>query len=507
MTRTFLLNCGVGVLVVSVGCSAPAGTSGGAAPVYYDLASGAPTDAVVAAEDGTAPADTQGAAGTCSPCVSNDECLAGFRCAQAADSSYCLAECGGALPACQASEQCSLVSDTEGKQAQVCASTIQTCGGTPVVGPDSGATDPADAGVDTGVDTGPSPGNCAGFADPATAACCVCGAGKTCATNGCYNGWLCNLASCKCNPAPATCDSADASPPTDTAAPDVPVSNPGDDVVDNSGGVLSSLDFAMVGDTRPPTPNSIALYPKAIIGQLWADVEAEAPHLAFAMTTGDYQFSTAKSTSGAPQFDLYLAAQKAFTGKVFYALGNHECTGATASNCGTGNANGLTATYLSFQQKLLAPIGQTLPYYTLNFKHKDGKWTAKFVVVAANAWDGAQAAWLDAELAKPTTYTFVVRHEGDLTTEAPGVVPSGNLLKKYPFTLLLAGHTHTYEYFPGKKEVILGNGGAPLATAINYGYGVMRQHADLNLEFNVYDYASHAVLGHFVVKPNGVPVP
>jgi len=38
----------------------------------------------------------------------------------------------------------------------------------------------------------------------------------------------------------------------------------------------------------------------------------------------------------------------------------------------------------------------------------DGSWTSKTVFVAANAWSDAQATWLDAELAKPTTYTFLV---------------------------------------------------------------------------------------------------
>ena len=31
--------------------------------------------------------------------------------------------------------------------------------------------------------------------------------------------------------------------------------------------------------------------------------------------------------------------------------------------------------------------------------------------VACNAWTSTQATWLDAQLAKQTTYTFVVRHE------------------------------------------------------------------------------------------------
>ncbi|MFO0572054.1 MAG: hypothetical protein U0263_40905 [Polyangiaceae bacterium] len=61
--------------------------------------------------------------------------------------------------------------------------------------------------------------------------------------------------------------------------------------------------------------------------------------------------------------------------------------------------------------KLLNPTGQTVPYYTKNVNAADGAWTAKFVFVAPNAWTDAQGTWLEAELAKPTTYTFIVRHE------------------------------------------------------------------------------------------------
>ena len=36
--------------------------------------------------------------------------------------------------------------------------------------------------------------------------------------------------------------------------------------------------------------------------------------------------------------DLYLAARQPYPNVQFPAMGNHECTGATASNCGTAEA-------------------------------------------------------------------------------------------------------------------------------------------------------------------------
>ena len=97
-----------------------------------------------------------------------------------------------------------------------------------------------------------------------------------------------------------------------------------------------------------------------------------------------------------------------FTNAVYAALGNHECTGATDSNCGTGNADGITKNYTAFMTKFLEPQGYTKPYYVVNLTAQDGTWTAKLVFIAANAWDSTQSAWLTTTLAQPTTYTFVV---------------------------------------------------------------------------------------------------
>ncbi len=274
-----------------------------------------------------------------------------------------------------------------------------------------------------------------------------------------------------------------------------------------SGGTLDLLNFVIVGDTRPPNEDDTTGYPTAIITKIWQDVEALSPRPAFAVTTGDYQYANPTGTQQAPQIALYLGARAAYSNVTFPAMGNHECTGSTDSNCGTGNTNGITPNYTIFLTKLLAPLGVTLPYYTANVASTTtgtGAWTAKFVFIAANAWDAAQSTWLDAELAKPTTYTFVVRHESITANTAPGVTPSEAIITKYPYTLRLIGHTHEYYYDPQNREVISGNGGAPLSGSGDYGYLVARQRAsDGAVVFTEYDYMTNAVVDTFAVTAAG----
>jgi hypothetical protein len=125
------------------------------------------------------------------------------------------------------------------------------------------------------------------------------------------------------------------------------------------------------------------------------------------------------------------------------------------------------------------------------------------VFIAANAWNAAQATWLDTTLAQPTTYTFIVRHEKSYDTTAPGVAPSGIVIQNHPYTFILEGHTHTVQLYAGSKEFVVGNGGAPLITSINYGYAVARQRQDKAITFSAYDFQSHNLLLGFAVKPDG----
>jgi hypothetical protein len=262
--------------------------------------------------------------------------------------------------------------------------------------------------------------------------------------------------------------------------------------------------FAIVGDTRPTKPDDVAKYPTAIITAIWDDIEHSSPHPDFAISTGDYQFSSINSSGTVnKQFDLYLGARGRFSGTVYPAMGNHECAGATASNCGQGNRDGITSIYSAFMTRMLNPQGITKPYYEVKIAAQNGSWTAKIVIVAANAWDSAQATWLDQALAESTTYTFIVRHESASVTNAPGVTPSEVIINKHPFTLKIVGHKHKYEHKPTLKEVVCGNGGAPLALHGNHGFAIVERLANGILQFTEYDYQTKAIVDQFRISADG----
>jgi Calcineurin-like phosphoesterase len=272
-----------------------------------------------------------------------------------------------------------------------------------------------------------------------------------------------------------------------------------------TGGKLDVLNFAIAGDTRPPTEDDTSAYPTAVITKIWQDIQAANPRPAFAIATGDYQFANPNGSQSAPQLALYMGARKAYEGSLFAAMGNHECTGGTSSQCGTGNPDGVTTNYANFLSKFLEPINVTTPYYVVNIGSTTaGAWTAKFVFIAANAWTTAQGTWLTQTLAVPTTYTFVIRHESAETSDVNGVTASTPIIADAPYTLLIVGHTHTYEYRPSSKEVIIGNGGAPLSGTLNYGYVIARQRAsDGAMVFTEYDYMTNAANQSFAVLANG----
>jgi hypothetical protein len=151
---------------------------------------------------------------------------------------------------------------------------------------------------------------------------------------------------------------------------------------------------------------------------------------------------------------------------------------------------------------MIFPLGETRPYYAKRFSGPD--WTAKFVFIAGNAWTDEQAVWLENALSEDTTYTFVVRHEPHYSSTAPGVDPSTTILAKHPLTMLITGHTHSYGHVPAYREIIVGNGGAPLTSSTNYGYVIVARQPDGTLQTTSYDYMSHAIVEQFSVTPGGV---
>jgi len=287
----------------------------------------------------------------------------------------------------------------------------------------------------------------------------------------------------------------------------VPLDAPATPGAGNGGGLLDELRFAVIGDTRPANLDDTAHYPTSIVGQIWTAVEAEQPHPPFAVTTGDYMFASTAGHEQMPQLDVYLGARAAYHGIVYPALGNHECNGYTNSNCGPGGATGLPANYTTYLQRMVEPLGEHRPYYVERFAATDGSWTAKFVFIAANAWSSDQDRWLESALSEPTTYTFVVRHEPHDSNTAPGVDPSQQTLAKHPLTMLLTGHTHTYRHVPAYREIIVGNGGAPLTSAVDYGYAVVARQPDGSIQVTSREYMTHTIVEQFAVMPDGTLVP
>jgi hypothetical protein len=434
----------------------------------------------------------------CAPCVLDKDCPGGAVCAQFGGDTYCAATCAAAA-ACEADHACVTLSTASGDQVNACVPRGDACG------PSAGST--GDAGGGSGLPDGGGP-ICGSLNGPAVPSpCASCGA-HACQPNGCYGGWFCNTATKKCQSPPATCggggtagDAGGGPGPYDGGAPATGTVGPG-------GGRVSRLLFGIVGDTRPPLIDDTAGYPTAIIDGIYSSLERGTPSPPFVVATGDYMFASPRGTESNPQLDLYLAARTRYSGAFFPAMGNHECTGATASNCGPGTADGTTANYSNYLSRMLGPIQQSSPYYVIEIDASDGSWTAKLVFVAANAWTATQSAWLAATLAKPTTYTFVVRHEPAAGSTAPGVTESEAIMAQHPYTLAIVGHTHTYGR-TGPRQITVGNGGAPLTGGVNYGYGIVGQRADGALQVDMIDSSTGQADAkfRFAIKADGTPAP
>ena len=288
----------------------------------------------------------------------------------------------------------------------------------------------------------------------------------------------------------------DTSAPIDATPlqPDVPIQT------------ISDLRFAVVGDTRPVNVDDTPNYPVQVITKIWQDVAAVQPATAFSVSTGDYMFADASGLQASSQLDIYLTARGSYPNDVYAAMGNHECNGYTNSNCGPGTTAGVTPNYTQYLTRMVTtPLGFTHPWFDAYYAAPDHSWTAKVVVVAANAWNDEQAAWLEQALSVPSTYTFVVRHEPNSADTAPGVTPSAAIIARHPLTLLIVGHTHTYQHQASEHEVIIGNGGAPLSGGVNYGYSIISRRGDGAIELDEHDYMTNAMVDAWAIDADGSP--
>ena len=254
------------------------------------------------------------------------------------------------------------------------------------------------------------------------------------------------------------------------------------------------MKFAVFGDCRPPNLEGTNNYPSAIIGGIFK--LAQSMSAQFVVGTGDYMFSNT-SSGVAAQVQLFQQARANYSGPVYLDMGNHECNGYTASNCPNGNETPNVQAFMS----QLAPSGVTKPYFRIDVQAMHGK--AKFLFVAANAWDSNQQSWLQTQLADPTTYTFVIRHEPASNTQAPGVQPSESLVSQAPYTLELNGHTHEYKRVD-TTHVISGNAGAPLNSGANsFGLLMLEELDNGNITVTEYDESSGQALDTWTVTPTG----
>jgi hypothetical protein len=452
-------------------------------------------------------------ASSCAACVTTNDCTATEICLQFASDSQCAVSCMTDTD-CAATDRCVLLTSVEGNNAGGCVHRDDTCGALPS-GADGGVivTTHADAGPG-GQDAGSGTGYCGSLASPSVSGThCTCRSRTgTCDPNNCYGGYYCDTTNNRCVPPPANCNpsnSPDGGPGGQDAGPVTtpdagPVVGPTGPVDAHNGGQVDNLLFAVVGDTRPGYINDTAKYPTAIITGIYSAVAHLNPQPSFVVTTGDYMFASTSNSEGAKQLAIYMQAASQVSIPLWPAMGNHECTGATASNCGPENGN-ITANYNDFISSMMTPIGETLPYYTRRVDAKDGSWTSKFVYVAPNAWGPIESAWFRQQLSVPTTYTFVVHHEPSAATQAPGMSEVNSITQSNAVTLSIVGHTHTWTHKTG--EVVIGNGGAPL-TGGRYGYTLFnRRSTDGAIQVTAYDYTNNQQFAQFAVKADGSAAP
>jgi hypothetical protein len=86
------------------------------------------------------------------------------------------------------------------------------------------------------------------------------------------------------------------------------------------------------------------------------------------------------------------------------------------------------------------------------------------------------------------------------------VTPAEAIMSQHPYTLSIVGHTHDYEH-SSAREIIVGNGGAPLSGGVDYGFAMLNQQSDGSIAVDMVDYTSGMAdtSFHFAVKPDGSP--
>src|SRR5216684_2735773 len=225
--------------------------------------------------------------------------------------------------------------------------------------------------------------------------------------------------------------------PGDGALPGTP--DPGEvpaGSVGEGGGAVDRLWFATTGDTRPGFCDRTEDYPSAAIGQIARAMKELRVQLA--LDLGDHMYVCNQSFAEAQaQMRVYMAA-----------------------------------------------LRRPLPYYFTDVQTSLGK--ARFVVIADDSWDAAQADWLESTLAAADAsarYTIVARHH-PVTGPRTGNARIVQTIARHKYSLILTAHSHLYAHDPaafGGRSAILGLGGAPATTPP--GFGTVLQNRDGSLTF------------------------
>jgi hypothetical protein len=271
-----------------------------------------------------------------------------------------------------------------------------------------------------------------------------------------------------------------------------------------TGGTVSRLLFGVSGDARPSMCNETTDYPSSVLASIYSRMAAAG--VEFVVDTGDHQFVCQNGTQAmaTTQMNLYVAATKMLGSKTtFLTLGNHDCVSMTNPNyCGVGGFE--TVNFKAFLSALSGISAQ--PYYS--FDVHTGPDMARFVIIADNAWSQTQDTWLNQTLsaAQNYKYLFVFRHHPLDNTDMPDFQRITQIIKMYRHTMVFTGHTHEIRLDtwndPSGRTVIVGNGGAPLATGFTwYGFALVEELANGNLSVKFVDESSGNAMGAFTVGP------
>ena len=243
------------------------------------------------------------------------------------------------------------------------------------------------------------------------------------------------------------------------------------------GGAAERLWFATTGDTRPGFCDRTQDYPTATIAQIARAMRAL--RVQFAIDLGDHMYVCNQSLAEAKaQMALYMGGVAQGPGTWWMTMGNHECgNDASPYSCFAGKGDANFTAYM-------AALRRPLPYYFADVQTSQGK--ARFVVVADDSWDAAQADWLESTLAgadASARYTIVARHH-PVTGARTGNVRIVQAIARHKYSLVLTAHSHLYAHEPAQfdgRSVIVGLGGAP-GTA-QPGFATILQNTDGSLTF------------------------